>query len=70
MAEESGTGLRCPVGAGVPGDGLGVADGLIAGNRPAALPAPEVHTALPSPAAGEPATVGAEADTKHDSKPA
>jgi sec-independent protein translocase protein TatB len=38
--------------------------------EPAALPAPEVHTALPSPAAGEPATVGAEADTKHDSKPA
>lgn len=40
MAEESGTGLRCPSGAGVPGEGLGVADGLIAGNRPAALPAP------------------------------
>ena len=40
MAEESGTGLRCPPGAGVPGEGLGVADGLIAGNRPAALPAP------------------------------
>ena len=41
MAEEEGTGLRCPSGAGVPGEGLGVADdGLIAGNRPAALPAP------------------------------
>src|SRR6478752_10083441 len=40
MAEEWGTGLRCPPGAGVPGEGLGVADGLIAGNRPAALPAP------------------------------
>ena len=40
MAEESGTGLRGPFGAGVPGEGLGVADGLIAGNRPAALPAP------------------------------
>ena len=39
MAEESGAGLRCPSGAGVPGEGLGVADGLIAGNRPAALPA-------------------------------
>jgi len=40
MAEESGAGLRWLPGAGVPGEGLGVADGLIAGNRPAALPAP------------------------------
>ena len=38
--------------------------------EPAALPAPEVHTAPPSPPAGEPATVGAAADTKHDGKPA
>jgi sec-independent protein translocase protein TatB len=38
--------------------------------EPAALPTPEVHTALPSPPAGQPATVGAEADSKHDSKPA
>jgi sec-independent protein translocase protein TatB len=38
--------------------------------EPAALPTPEVHAALPSPPAGEPATVGAEADSKHDSKPA
>ena len=36
--------------------------------EPAALPAPEVHTASPSPP-GEPATVGAAADTKHDGKP-
>ena len=40
MAEESGAGLRWLPGAGLPGEGLGVADGLIAGNRPAALPAP------------------------------
>ena len=40
MAEEEGTGLRGLSGAGVPGEGLGVADGLIAGNRSAALPAP------------------------------
>lgn len=40
MAEESGTGLRGPSAAGVPGEGLGVADGLIAGNKSAALPAP------------------------------
>jgi hypothetical protein len=38
MAEEPGTGLRWLPGAGLPGEGLGVADGLIAGNRPAALP--------------------------------
>ena len=38
MAEESGAGLRWLPGAGLPGEGLGVADGLIAGNRPAALP--------------------------------
>src|SRR3977135_875800 len=38
--------------------------------EPAALPASEVHTALPSPAAGEPATVGAEADPQADNKPA
>ena len=40
MAEESGAGPRWLPGAGLPGEGLGVADGLIAGNRPAALPAP------------------------------
>ncbi len=40
MAEESGAGLRWLPGAGLPGEGLGVVDGLIAGNRPAALPAP------------------------------
>ena len=42
MAEEPETGLlsRWPPGAWLPGDGLGVADGLIAGNRPEALPAP------------------------------
>ncbi len=40
MAEESETGLRWPPGTGLPGDGLGVADGLIAGKRPDALPAP------------------------------
>ena len=38
MAEEPATGLRWLAGAGLPGEGLGVADGLIAGNRPAALP--------------------------------
>jgi sec-independent protein translocase protein TatB len=38
--------------------------------EPTALPPPEGHAAPPSPPAGEPATVGAEADTKHDSKPA
>ena len=42
MAEEEGAGLPCasPPGAGLPGEGLGVADGLIAGNRPEASPAP------------------------------
>jgi len=40
MAEEPGTGPRWLLGAGPPGEGLGVADGLIAGNRPEALPAP------------------------------
>jgi hypothetical protein len=42
MAEEPETGLlsRWPPGAWLPWDGLGVADGLIAGNRPEALPAP------------------------------
>ena len=40
MAEEPVTGLRWSPGAGLPGEGLGVADGLIAGNRPEALPAP------------------------------
>jgi hypothetical protein len=40
MAEEPETGLRSLPGAGPPGEGLGVADGLIAGNRPEALPAP------------------------------
>jgi len=39
MAEEPGTGLRWLPGAGLPGKGLGVADGLIAGNRPPASPA-------------------------------
>ena len=42
MAEEEGFGLplASPPGAGVPGEGLGVADGLIAGNSPEASPAP------------------------------
>src|SRR5580693_5033023 len=42
MAEEEGFGLplASPPGAGVPGEGLGVADGLIAGNKPEASPAP------------------------------
>ena len=40
MAEEPATGLRWALGAGPPGEGPGVADGLIAGNRPEALPAP------------------------------
>jgi len=41
-AEESDTGLafRLPPGAWTPCEGLGVADGLMAGNRPDALPAP------------------------------
>jgi len=42
MAEEDGVGLPLawPLGAWLPGTGLGVSDGLIAGNRPEALPAP------------------------------
>lgn len=42
MAEESGDGLFCPwaAAAWVPGAGLGVSDGLIAGNRPEASPPP------------------------------
>ena len=42
MAEEEGSGLplASPLGAGLPGEGLGVSDGLIAGNRPEASPAP------------------------------
>ena len=41
MAEESGLGRFCPgaAAAWLPGDGLGVAAGLIAGNRPEASPA-------------------------------
>ena len=38
MGEEPATGLRWLPGAGPPGEGLGVADGLIAGNSPEALP--------------------------------
>ena len=49
-AEESDTGLafRLPPGAWTPCEGLGVADGLMAGNRPDALPAPmsELDTLL------------------------
>ena len=49
-AEESDTGLafRLPPGVWTPGEGLGVADGLMAGNRPDALPAPmsELDTLL------------------------
>ena len=46
MAEEPGTGFRRSVP--LPGDGLGVAPGLIAGNSPEALPAPmsELETLL------------------------
>lgn len=42
MAEDSATGwaFPLPLGASVPGEGLGVADGSIAGNRPDALPGP------------------------------
>src|ERR1700749_3885660 len=42
MAEEEGAGLAFPwpAAAWLPGDGLGVAEGLIAGNRPEASPAP------------------------------
>jgi len=42
MAEEEGSGLpfASPPGVCPPGNGLGVADGLIAGNRPEASPAP------------------------------
>lgn len=47
MAEESGAGLRWLPGAGLPGEGLGVADGLIAGNRPPALPARMSWLAMP-----------------------
>ena len=47
MAEESGAGLRWAPGAGPPGEGLGVADGLIAGNRPEASPAPMSWLEMP-----------------------
>ena len=49
MADEEGTGLlsASPPGAWVPGTGLGVSDGLIAGNRPEALPAPMIRLATP-----------------------
>ena len=47
MAEEPATGLRWALGAGPPGEGPGVADGLIAGNRPEALPAPMSWLATP-----------------------
>src|SRR5215475_7511543 len=50
MAEELGDGLFCPwpAAAWLPGAGLGVSDdGLIAGNRPEALPAPMIRLATP-----------------------
>ncbi|MBV9610394.1 MAG: response regulator [Acidobacteria bacterium] len=52
MAEDSATGwaFPLPLGVSVPGGGLGVADGAIAGNRPDALPGPmsELETPLRS----------------------
>jgi hypothetical protein len=47
MAEEPATDLRCPPGAGLPGEGLGVSGGLIAGNSPEALPAPMSWLEMP-----------------------
>ena len=49
MAEEEGSGLplASPAAAGLPGEGLGVADGLIAGNRPEASPAPMSWLEMP-----------------------
>ena len=50
MVEDSANGraLRLPLCGWIPGEGLGVADGLINGNRPEALPAPisELETPL------------------------
>ena len=49
MAEEEGAGLAFPwpAAAGLPGEGLGVAEGLIAGNRPEASPAPMSWLEMP-----------------------
>jgi len=49
MAEEWGDGLSWPwpAAAWLPGAGLGVSDGLIAGNRPEALPASMIRLATP-----------------------
>lgn len=49
MAEEFGLGLSCPgaAAAWLPGKGLGVTDGLIAGNRPEASPAPMSRLVTP-----------------------
>ena len=49
-ASDTGLAFRLPPSAWTPGEGLGVDDGLIAGNRPAALPAPmsELETPLRS----------------------
>ena len=49
MAEEEGAGLAFPwpAAAWLPGEGLGVAEGLIAGNRPEASPAPMSWLEMP-----------------------
>jgi len=49
MAEEEGAGLALPwpAAAWLPGEGLGVAEGLIAGNRPEASPAPMSWLEMP-----------------------
>jgi hypothetical protein len=49
MAEEFGLGLSWPwaAAAWLPGEGLGVTDGLIAGNRPEASPAPMSRLVTP-----------------------
>ncbi len=70
MAEESGAGLRWLPGAGLPGEGLGVADGLIAGNRPAALPAPMSWLETPLRFGIGPSSSAPPGETPADDEPA